>query len=48
MAGRMVICQSILATNNLRIDVSTLQTGIYFLEMQEGEMRFYGKLVVEK
>jgi predicted GH43/DUF377 family glycosyl hydrolase len=48
MAGRIVICQSILATNNLRIDVSTLQTGIYFLEMQEGEMRFYGKLVVEK
>lgn len=48
IAGRLVICEAILATNNLLIDVRTLQAGTYFLEMQEGEIRFYGKLVVEK
>jgi hypothetical protein len=47
MAGRTVNSQSIQATNNLHIDVSVLQTGLYFIEMQEGEMRLYGKLVVE-
>jgi predicted GH43/DUF377 family glycosyl hydrolase len=48
LAGRIVKSQSIQATNNLCIDVSVLQTGIYFLEIQEGEMRFFERLVIEK
>jgi hypothetical protein len=48
MSGRNVISQTLSTRNNIIIDVSTLQAGIYFLEMQAGERRFYDKLVVEK
>jgi hypothetical protein len=48
MAGRNVISQVISRKNNLMMDVNTLEAGIYFLEMQEGELRYYGKILVEK
>jgi hypothetical protein len=48
MSGRNVISQTLSTRNNIIIEVSALEMGIYFLEIKEGERRFYGKLVVEK